>query len=152
MAYEAVLLFGVVFIGGWLFDVLTQSHHALTLRHTRQTWLFLVVGAYFAFFWCRSGQTLAMKTWDIRVVERHGARVELPRAMLRYLLAWLWFMPAVIIDAVYEIKGWPSVTVIALGMLVWSWTVCLDSRRQFLHDRLAGTCLTDVPKIDQGRS
>lgn len=43
MMYEGVLLFGVVFLAGYLFDTLTQSRHALALRHTRQAWLFLVM-------------------------------------------------------------------------------------------------------------
>src|SRR5690606_42131994 len=47
MMYEAVLLFGVVFLAGYLFDTLTQSKHALMLRHARQAWLFLAIGAYF---------------------------------------------------------------------------------------------------------
>ena len=36
-----------------------------------QAFLFVVFGIYFAWFWAK-GQTLAMKTWNIRVVDRHG--------------------------------------------------------------------------------
>jgi hypothetical protein len=46
----------------FLFDVITQSKHALTLRHLRQLWLFVIIGIYFVFCWTRSGQTLAMQT------------------------------------------------------------------------------------------
>lgn len=147
MVYDAILLFGVVFMSGWLFDVLTQSRHVLTLRHARQAWLFLVIGVYFTFFWCRSGQTLAMKTWHIRVVARDGTRLRVPHAVLRYLLAWLWFLPAMLVDALFALKGWPSLGMIALGMLGWICAVRLDPRRQFVHDRLAHTCLTDAPKL-----
>lgn len=150
MAYEALLLFGVVFIAGWLFDTMTDSRHALKLRHARQAWLFVIIGAYFTFFWCRGGQTLAMQTWRIRLVVISdtvaAGRVPFRSAGLRYLFAWLWFMPALVVDSVFDLKRWPSIGVIVFGMLLWLAAVRMNPDRQFLHDRLAGTRLVDVPK------
>lgn len=89
MAYEAVLLFGVVFVAAYLFDTLTQSKHALKLRHARQAWLFLVLGVYFVWFWAHGGQTLAMKTWRIRLEEDSARKpVSWGKAVLRYVLSW----------------------------------------------------------------
>src|SRR3546814_15046497 len=88
MMYEAVLLFGVVFLAGYLFDTLTQSRHALMLRHARQAWLFLAIGAYFILCWRRKGQTLPMKTWNIRLVDRDGRPPSFARRVARSLLAW----------------------------------------------------------------
>lgn len=147
MLYESLLLFGVVFIADWLLDTLTQSRHALSLRHTRQAWLFFVIGAYFVFFWCRSGQTLAMKTWQLKICTAGAVRLTLPRAVLRYCLAWLWFLPAMAIDAAFGLQGWPSIMVIFIGMCVWIATTRLDPQRQFLHDRLAGTRIVDSPRL-----
>jgi uncharacterized RDD family membrane protein YckC len=141
MLYEALLLFGVVFVAGWLFDTLTQSRHALTLRHTRQFWLFLVLGVYFVFFWCRSGQTLAMKTWHIKLIAGDLSQLPVSKAVARYLLAWLWFLPAMALASLFELKNWASIVVIVIGMVVWAATILLDKERQFLHDRLAGTRL-----------
>ena len=53
MMYEAVLLFGVVFLAGYLMDTLTQSRNALELRPLRQAWLFVAIGAYFVLCWRR---------------------------------------------------------------------------------------------------
>ena len=141
MVYEAMLLFGVVFIAGWLFDTLTQSRHALMLRHARQTWLFLVLGAYFVFFWCRGGQTLAMKTWRIRLVAPGHAQVPVAKAVARYLLACMWFLPAMAIAYVFDFKAWAMVGVVTGGMALWALTIRFDRDRQFLHDRFAGTRL-----------
>ncbi|MDM7457289.1 MAG: RDD family protein, partial [Tepidimonas sp.] len=69
--YEGMLLFGVVFIAGYLFSALTQTRHVLDNRHLQQAFLFAVLGVYFTWFW-HKGQTLAMKTWHIRVVDRQG--------------------------------------------------------------------------------
>ncbi len=68
MMYEGVLLFGVVFLAGYLFDTLTQSRSGLMLRHARQVFLFLAIGVYFLACWRRGGQTLPMKTWNIHAV------------------------------------------------------------------------------------
>ena len=65
--YEGILMFGVVFIASYLFDTLSQSRHALANRGLRMGFLFVVFGIYFGWFWSR-GQTLAQKTWHIRVV------------------------------------------------------------------------------------
>lgn len=146
MLYEAMLLFGVVFIAGWLFDTLSQSRHALTLRHARQFWLFFVLGAYFVFFWCRSGQTLAMKTWRVKLVSADFGKIPLRKAIARYLLAWMWFLPAMGLDAALGLKAWSSIAVVAVGMLLWMMTVFMDKDRQFLHDRLAGTRLVSTVK------
>lgn len=151
MVYESLLLFGVVFVSGWIFDTLTESRHALTLRHARQAWLFVVIGAYFTFFWCRGGQTLAMQTWRIRLVALStGVQVgPVPwrTATLRYCLAWLWVLPALVIDSLFGLQGWTSIGLIVLGMLLWLTAARLNVDRQFLHDRLARTRLIDVPKI-----
>src|SRR3990167_2043088 len=123
MVYEALLLFGVVFIAGWLFDTSSQSTDALTLRHFRQAWLFFVLGAYFIFFWCRGGQTLAMKTWRIKLIAPGLPQIPFGKAMARYILAWMWFLPAMGLDYALGLKGWSSLGIVALGMVLWGMTV-----------------------------
>jgi uncharacterized RDD family membrane protein YckC len=70
--YEGMLLFAVVFVSGWLFSTLGQMRDAMDeRRHLFQAFLFVVFGVYFVWFWTK-GQTLAMKTWNIRIVDLHG--------------------------------------------------------------------------------
>src|SRR6476469_8076082 len=90
--YEGMLMFGVVFIAGYLFGTLSQTRNAMDNRHALQAFLFVVFGIYFVWFWAK-GQTLAMKTWDIRVVDVQGRSLTQQRALLRYVLSWLWFWP-----------------------------------------------------------
>ncbi len=59
-------------------------------RHLLQAFLFVVFGVYFVWFWSK-GQTLAMKTWGIRIVDRFGRSLTQGRALLRYLLSWVRF-------------------------------------------------------------
>jgi len=81
--YEGMLLFGVVFIAGYLFGTLSQTRHALDNRPGLQAFLFLTLGIYFTWFWHR-GQTLAMKTWHIKVVSAQGVPLTQSRALWRY--------------------------------------------------------------------
>jgi len=143
MMYEGVLLFGVVFIAGYAFDTLTQSRHALTLRHARQFFLFVVIGLYFITCWRRSGQTLPMKAWNIRLVNSTGHRPTSKQMCLRYI--FMWIIPLVgagMIWILSAITGWPSVLMLIVlapfGILLPTW---LTDDQQFLHDKLASTLL-----------
>lgn len=149
MLYESLLLFGVLFFAAWIFSTLMQQKHALYLRHGLQAWLFLVLGLYFVYFWHRSGQTLAMKTWRIKLVSASGGPVSVWRGIARYLLSWLWFLPALALDAALGWKAWASIGLLVLGMVLWAATILLDRERQFLHDRLAGTRLVTFHHMAQ---
>ena len=52
--------------------------------HGLQAFLFLVLGLYFAWFWSHGGQTVAMKTWHIRLLTHDGRPV--PRGTRRAAL------------------------------------------------------------------
>lgn len=138
--YEGTLMFGVVFIAGYLFSALTQTRHALDNRHLQQAFLFVVFGIYFVWFWSR-GQTLAMKTWHIRLVDHRGRPVSQARALVRYALAWLWFLPPLAVGGLWSLSG-GELTVVMLGWItIWALLSRFHRERQFVHDALAGTRL-----------
>jgi uncharacterized RDD family membrane protein YckC len=141
--YEGMLMFAVVFVSGWLFSTLGQMRNAMDARRPLlQAFLFVVFGVYFSWFWAR-GQTLAMKTWHIRIVDRQGGRVSEWRAMFRYLLCWVWFLPP--LAALGPLKlGGGEVAVLTFGWVaVWAVLSRFHPERQFLHDAIAGTRLVD---------
>lgn len=147
MMYEGMLLFGVVFIAGWLFSTLLQQRHALYLREGLQLWLFAVLGLYFCWFWTHGGQTLAMKTWKIRLVDAQLQPLSWPRALGRYLLSWLWFAPAIGVISVFGLTRGNALLTLFAGMLAYALLMWQDRDRQFLHDRLCGTRLISIIKI-----
>lgn len=118
MIYEILLLLGVLALAfmlpllalGAIFSY-TPSGGVLWV------YVFLVLGAYFLWYWRSGGQTLAMQTWKLRIVNIDGEPISLRQGCIRYVLAW------------------PSVLLFGIGIL---WAL-LDRERQFLHDRLAGT-------------
>ena len=140
--YEGVLLFGVVMIAGLLWSVATQQRHALEGQTAMQAFMFVLLGAYFVYFWTRTGQTLAMQTWQIRLVTSEGCPVGVWRALARYLLSWLWFVPALAAVHFSGLKGsWPTFGAVLAGVLTYALLARLHPRRQFLHDLACGTRL-----------
>ncbi|MEO8039494.1 MAG: RDD family protein [Betaproteobacteria bacterium] len=123
MVYETILLVGLVFVSSWLFiKLLGDASHA-PMRHVFQGYVVAVCGAYFIYCWRHSGQTLAMKTWGLRLVRNNEQALTLNRALVRYFLA---------------ILG------LAAGGMGFLWAL-LDPDRQFLHDRLLGTRIVRAP-------
>lgn len=139
MVYESMLLFGVVFVAGWVFSTLLEQRHALYLRHALQDWLFVVLGLYFVWFWTHGGQTLAMKTWRIKLITCDGNALSPRRAVWRYLLAWMWILPGLALAWILEAKTWSLLLIPGANILAWALLTYLDPQRQFLHDRIAGT-------------
>ena len=120
MAYEILLLCGVLAVTLILPHVLIGAFaHRLASPTVLWAHLFIVLLVYFIWFWSNGGQTLAMKTWRIRLLTRAGGPVRPAPALLRYLLCW------------------PSLGLGGIGIL---WAL-FDRDRQFLHDRIAGTQL-----------
>lgn len=121
MLYESLLLLGVLSVTFMVPHLLLGIFWQIKVPGALG-WLhiFVVLGAYFLWFWLHGGQTLAMQTWHVRIEDAaSGEPPRWRRALLRYVLAW------------------PSVTFFGCG-LVWAF---FDRDRQFLHDRLAGTRL-----------
>lgn len=139
MVYEALLLFAVLFAATLTFSTLLEQRHALYRRDDLQYWLFVVLGIYFSWFWRYGGQTLAMKTWRIRLVTREGGILSWRHAISRYVLTWLWFLPGLAAASYLDAQGWMLVLLPAMNLVLWALAIFIDRDRQFLHDRLAGT-------------
>ena len=119
LAYETLLLAAVLFCAAVPFAFIES---ALALPHVRpvyQICLGGIAGVYFVWQWLRGGQTLAMKTWRLRLVSAGGGPLTHRQAWLRY--------------------------VAALGLFGVSFVWALfDREGQFLHDRIAGTRIIRV--------
>jgi uncharacterized RDD family membrane protein YckC len=142
--YEGVLLFGVLMIAGLLYAGIAGQRHAMFGRHGLQAVLFVVLGLYFGWFWSHGGQTVAMKTWRVRLVRADGAAVSMARALTRYATAWIWFAPALLTlwlgDAT---ASGPVLAVLGVGIFAYAALTSLQPDRQFWHDAVCGTRLVD---------
>ncbi len=118
MLYEALLVTAVLAVAFFLPHVLLGAFANIQAPHVvSKVHFFLVLLIYFCWFWVNGGQTLAMKTWRIRVVDIRGGKLRPAQAVLRYMAAWF------------------SIACFGIGIL---WAL-FDRDRQFLHDRIADT-------------
>jgi uncharacterized RDD family membrane protein YckC len=127
LIYEALLLIAVVFIGSLPFVMLVHSADHGIARLLFQCYLAALTGLYFTWQWRRGGQTLAMKTWRMRLVTRAGAPLTWRHALKRFAFA---------------LAG----TLLFGAGFLWA---LVDREGLFLHDRLAGTKI--VKEEDESR-
>jgi uncharacterized RDD family membrane protein YckC len=145
MLYEGIVLFGVVALAGLLYAVASQQRHALQGRHGLLAFVAVVLGLYFVWFWSHGGQTVAMKTWHVRVVDRHGQPVTWLRALCRFVACWVWFLPVILLwYAAQWPVTWALFGALATGVLAYAATAWLHPQRQFWHDALCGTRLVQT--------
>lgn len=103
-----------------------EGEHALGGPWRWPTFLLmmLVVCHFFVYFWHKSGQTLAMQTWRIKVVNAENEPISYRQAYLRFFAACL------------------SVACAGLGY----WWVLIDREHKSWHDHLSGSRLVLLPK------
>jgi uncharacterized RDD family membrane protein YckC len=135
MLYEGILIFGIIFATSLIYAVIFNQKHALHQRFGLQLCIFLVLGLYFIHCWQRSGQTLAMKTWNIKL-----SPISLTTAMLRYILCYiLWIMPAVILAYIINAPKY-DLYIIGVNILLLplssSKYLLNNLECQSLHDRI----------------
>jgi uncharacterized RDD family membrane protein YckC len=116
LLYDGLLLIAILFFATLLFLFVVGDATDPPEHFFLQLYLWLVGAMYFGWNWHRSGQTLAMQTWRLRVVSRMGEPITWSMAIKRYLFATLFF---------------------GLGFL---WAI-FDREGLYLHDRLGGTRL-----------
>jgi uncharacterized RDD family membrane protein YckC len=98
--------------------------------HMVQFIAFLSVTGFFSWFWLRSGQTLGMQAWRVKLVSYRGETITPIQALLRCTGA--------------------AVSALCLGLGYW-W--CLfDPNRRYWHDYISGTELILLPKPEKKKA
>lgn len=152
--YEMLVLFGVLaftflvphLIIGVLFEITAPS--AILMTH-----VYLVLAFYFMWYWTKTGQTLAMQTWRIQLVNDDGAIMKRSQALMRFAIGSLWLIPAALLLFI-NIKMNPSMSMgtsvsiifFSITLFLWPLSAILDRKnRQSIPDRWSGTRLVQLP-------
>lgn len=129
MFYDGLLLAALWFIttavilaasGGQL----ASTDRSLALLIFQRICLVLITVLFFAGFWTHGGQTLGMRAWRLKLVNRGGSDITWKLSLLRLAAAI------------------PSIGIFGLG-LFWA---LFDPAHRALHDRLSGTDLIILAK------
>lgn len=134
MAYDSLLLMAIS-IGYYaiavLINVLIQGAppEGQKVQWGHWNWLafcgwIILLAYFFCLFWRKSGQTLGMRAWRMKVVDHNLSLISTRQCVLRCLLAPISFM------------------LLGLGYF-WRW---FDPDKLTLHDRLSKTRVIVLPK------
>jgi uncharacterized RDD family membrane protein YckC len=152
--YEMLVLFGVLaftflvphLIIGVLFEVTAPS--AILMAH-----VYLVLAFYFMWYWTKTGQTLAMQTWRIQLVNVDGAIMKRSQALMRFAIGSLWLIPAALLlfiniklNPSMSMGGSVSIIFFSITLFLWPLSAIFDRKnRQSIPDRWSGTRLVQLP-------
>ena len=150
--YEFALLFGIYFIVGGLVQVAFELVGKTAPIWVLQITIFLAFGYYFTYSWTRAGQTLAQKTWHLKITQTDGcSRVTNKQAWLRYAFSYLNVLPALLL-LLTQMHGKTSAEgdnamVVYIQVILFMTTNCLallgtslmNPQRRALHEILSNS-------------
>ena len=129
LIYESLVLIAISLVCTAIFVLMLGDSTVGMKRYLLQLFLWLAIGAYFIWCWEKSGQTLPMQTWKLKLVNKKGQLLSFEPALIRYVLASL------------------SLLMLGLGFF-WAF---IDKDRLFLHDRLLKNRIIYVPHKTSSR-
>ena len=119
MLYDSFLVFAVLFLAAAVAIVFNRGE-AIENNHAFSVYLLFSLFTFYAWFWRKSGQTLGMRAWKIRIVSELGGNPGWGVCYLRLIFALL--------------------SIACLGLGYW-WRLF---KPYTWHDRLSQTRIVDV--------
>lgn len=136
LVYDAFLLFGLLVAPLFIITAVRSPKADLqngSVAHDLPSiapqpvmllYMILVIASFYCYFWHRSGQTLGMQAWRIRVDNENGSRANWPQCFMRAAI------------------GFISLVCAGLGY----WWIWIDKDRASWHDRASNTRVVVLPK------
>lgn len=139
MVYDGFLVFALLFVASLIpalllnMDQLGASPETNTVVHELnsplQGWLYriyllTVTAAFFAIFWRKSGQTLGMQAWRLKLIRVDGSAPSWRQCLIRLAVA--------------------TISLAAAGLGYW-W-IWIDREKRSWHDMASGTKVIVLPK------
>lgn len=147
LIYESLLLLGVTAAGLVFSAVAAYFLHNFPRLQTFTVGIILILvwRGYFLSAWQKKEQTLAMKTWKIRLRGKSGKKATPRQLRARFLWAsvWIILLPALVYLFTRR-QGYAAQTAMWLALLWWILPfgfALFHPQKQFLHDAIAGTAL-----------
>ena len=122
MLYDSLLIFAVLFFATAL-ALLFNRGEAIEANPLFNLYLLFTVFTFYAWFWRKSGQTLGMRVWKIKIVSEFGGNPGWGIAYLRLAFALL--------------------SIACFGMGYW-WRLF---KPYTWHDRLSQTRIIDISRL-----
>ena len=91
--YDSFLLLTVLFVASFLIVIPTGIKPEDPYFFLFQLYIFAIAYLFFAWCWTRSGQTLGMRTWKMKVVNEDGTTISYTTALLRFMISIISWLP-----------------------------------------------------------
>ena len=164
LIYDAFLLFGLILVPLMIaaaflapgadgteaaIDSVVHDLPPLAPAWVLQLYVVSMIALFYTYFWRKSGQTLGMQAWRLRLVDREGSRPAVLQCLLRCAVAPLSAAVLAWVLAVRLLAMPPGAGAVAAAGLVallgyaWVW---LHPQNLAWHDRLSGTRVVVLPK------
>ena len=134
LLYDSFLVVAVWFVIAFMLQriVGTQSNKLIDgvvqTDHLLDALLFTIMvtsgSGFYIWFWTKSGQTLGMIAWRIKLESLDGGLINFKQGMIRYIAAW------------------PAFFLLGLGYL----SIYLDSNGDAAHDKVSRSKVVVLPK------
>jgi uncharacterized RDD family membrane protein YckC len=122
MLYDGMLIFAVLFFASAIAIIFNQGE-AIESKPWFSLYLLFTLFTFYAWFWNKSGQTLGMRVWKIRIVSESGGNPGWGVCYLRLIFALL--------------------SILCFGLGYW-WRLF---RPYTWHDKLSQTSIVNVSTI-----
>ena len=137
LLYDSFLVFAIWMLLGCIFQLFTGIGHTQIIDGQMRTnpylsnllfslMIFSCV-FFYCWFWLKSGQTLGMLAWRLRLETVNGDSVTIQQVLTRWFIAW------------------PSFLFLGLGYL-WLY---IDKNSDTFHDKLSETKVVLIPKSER---
>ncbi|QDD01128.1 RDD family protein [Candidatus Methylopumilus planktonicus] len=121
LIYELFALVPIWMVAGFIFIYFFDDFFGTYRRLIFQIYLWLISGFYLTYCWTKSGQTVAMRAWKLKIISRHGA--------LSNKLAWKRY--------IYATLG------ALMGGIAFIWALT-NKKHLYLHDQILNNHFIDV--------
>lgn len=155
MVYDCFLVFAVLMFASAIPLVFTGGEAMASSNPFMSVYLLLVIFVFFAWFWTRSGQTLGMQAWKIKLVRQDESLISWQQSLARFALAipaWSVFTVGIIImlradkieagSMLNKLTFVPAWVYILVGII---WLV-IDNLPNNWREKLTHTHVVQLPK------
>ncbi len=144
--YDSLLIISILFLATALLLPFNQGEAVGGPFYN--LYLLINIFIFYSWFWRKSGQTLGMKVWKIRIIDDYGYNPSWPISFLRLISAT--FPPAVFlaVNKYFNLLQENRNIIMATGLVFLLGYLLRLVRPYTLHDRISQTRIINVAAIN----
>lgn len=157
---DSLVVVGMMLLGTLLFVPVLSHLDAKAMTPSEVGWLWSVIYwfwllsiwmVFFGYFWSRSGQTVGMRAWRLRVENNAGELLTWRQSLIRLWAAVVPWLPCLVTLAVAERLQSNALKYVGEGLsaigvaaLLWMY---FDPAKGTWHDRITNSRIILLPKL-----